>query len=1120
MLQDGAYTAEVYKSNLFKLQVDELLQQLKPKYGKKEAPAEKAMWTLKTIIEQIPSRAPLSIPDSETALESEKIVIPFPNPRPPRDAKYKMQYDRPTSINAIGSYPLKTTTRAEDELAIDLAVTMPKSLFQEKDYLNHRYFYKRAFYLACLAAGIRGSKEHKFNASFELLNGNQLQPIIVIRPIRDGNADDFSASKCRIHILPALPDKMFLESKLRPDSNCIRPKDSNDKPESMRPKPTPFYNATVQSDASISPYLKFLHYSSSKCNAYKDACILGRTWLRQRGFGGSARNGGFGNFEWGTIIAILLQANLGDGVPPLSSGYSSYQLFKATLQFLATRDLIKAPYAFNSCYNSSDFSVSTAESTPIFFDGPRNINILFKMSPWSYERLRSEAELTVDMLGDSVFDQFDSTFILKANAPNYRYDTTLEVPLAAFGFDSMSETHDQDILQACRNMYFILARALTNRVTTISFHMPNQGSWPVTSRRPPEDQKRRILITFATNPSYANRTVDYGPTAENKKDAASFRQFWGEKAELRRFKDGSILESVVWSYKHNSTPVIQQIILFIIGKHFSAKLAGEAVFTTDRLGHLIPSGRIVGKSGIEPFSPLMTAFATLDKDIRGLEGFPLQIRHIIAADPQLRYSTVEFPTYASKTFPHTPASVVVQFEGSARWPDDLAAIQRTKIAFLLKVADLLSSSKSTYVTRVGLENPSQPSLNQAYLEIILPSSLSFRLRIHHDREATLLDRQLKDKSLDGFSRESSALALAVYKREFQHLPAHTQAMQSMCTRFPALSPSIRLTKRWFDSHLLSPHFSPVLIELLVVRTFLQPYPWPVPSCATTGFLRTLAWISRWDWRHNPLVIDFSTFLPAKGSTDLTGGNTKGLKAEDLDKIHLSFEAWRRIDPSMNRVVLFAASNIDPQGTTWTDRGMPEKVVAARLTSLARSATGLVREDDDRLMSRLAGEENRDILSNYFTAEALFIPQLKDYDVVIHISSDLSRAGEKRKESKFKNLQIQLESQELGDSQKIGYDPVELFARELQEVYGEALLWFWDPEALDVIAGLWNPSATAQRGFKVKSGWNSLPVNTYKQGQKNNQGETSHQVEIQINKGAILNEIGKLGGEIINTIEVR
>jgi U3 small nucleolar RNA-associated protein 22 len=60
-LQDGAYTAETFKSNMFKLQVDELLEQVKPKHGSKAATADNAMRTLKAIIEQIPARDPLSV---------------------------------------------------------------------------------------------------------------------------------------------------------------------------------------------------------------------------------------------------------------------------------------------------------------------------------------------------------------------------------------------------------------------------------------------------------------------------------------------------------------------------------------------------------------------------------------------------------------------------------------------------------------------------------------------------------------------------------------------------------------------------------------------------------------------------------------------------------------------------------------------------------------------------------------------------------------------------------------------------------------------------------------------------------------------------------------------------
>lgn len=60
-LQDSVYTSESFKSNMFKLQVDELLDQVKLRYGKKEAPAESAMRTLKAIIEQIPNRDALPV---------------------------------------------------------------------------------------------------------------------------------------------------------------------------------------------------------------------------------------------------------------------------------------------------------------------------------------------------------------------------------------------------------------------------------------------------------------------------------------------------------------------------------------------------------------------------------------------------------------------------------------------------------------------------------------------------------------------------------------------------------------------------------------------------------------------------------------------------------------------------------------------------------------------------------------------------------------------------------------------------------------------------------------------------------------------------------------------------
>ncbi|KAF2000997.1 Nrap protein [Amniculicola lignicola CBS 123094] len=1115
-LQDGVYTSEVYKSNIFKLQVDELLEQVKLKYGKKEAPAENAMRTLKTIIEQLPRQGPFSIPDAQVSLKPQGVTVPFPNPRPPIDAKYKLQYDRPASINATGSYPLKTATRTEEGLTIDMVVTMPKSIFQDKDYLNHRYFYKRAFYLACLAAGIKKSKEHRFKVSFDCLNGSYLQPVLIISPSGNGDTDDFSSSKCRVRIVPAAPEGVFPLSKLLPSSNCIRPKEGKDEVEGKPLVPTPFYNSALQSDASVTSYLKLLHAASGKCDGFQDACILGRIWLQQRGFGGAVQEGGFGNFEWAAVMALLLQSSSTAGSSPLSSGYSSYQLFKATLQFLAKRDMLKTPYSVQA-FNAN---LPKGDTAPIFFDAERGLNLLFKMTPWSYARLQHEAHISMDMLGDSVFDQFDTTFILKADVWKYRYDSTLAIPLAAMGLDPNSSKYEVDLFEKSRKMYNTLVRALTDRVTQIAFTLPKRTSWPITASQPSADPQSCILVNFATDPANANRAVDHGPSAENKKDAAAFRQFWGEKSELRRFKDGSILESLVWSIKDTSIPVLEQIVLHVLQKHVSATIVETATFSSDGFSRLIPSGRIQGQSGVTPFLPCMNAFAQLEKDIRALEGLPLNIRHLKAADAQLRYASIEPPTTTGSV--REPSSVVVQFEGSARWPDDLCAIQRTKIAFLLKLSDLLAVAHPKNIARVGLENPSQPSQNQAFLDIILPSGFSFRLRIHHDREATLLDRQLKDKSLDGQSREAAASALAAYNKDFLRIPAHTQVLQSLCTRFPALSPSIRLTKRWFASHLLTPYFAPELIELLVVRTFVQPHPWPIPSCATTSFLRTLAWISRWDWRHVPLVVDLSSSSPSVPGVEEIGSSS--LKPEDMEKIRLRFQAWRRIDPAMNRVVLFAATNMDMEGNTWTDKGQPEKVVATRMTALAKAATNAVRVEDKKMVSltlpQIGDQHASPDMAPTFDPTTLFTPALADFDIIIHIASKHTKTHLKATSAstaKFKNL-LNHEQHKLDASSPeiaaVGFDPIALFVADLKSIYGEAVLWFWDLERGDVVAGLWNPQVAGRRGWKVRVGWNSVPV---KGGKKEKKGEES--TEIELNKEAVRNEILRLGGALVRGVEV-
>lgn len=1050
----GLYSAGTFKSNMFKLQVDELLAQIRPRRGQREEAAEQALHALKRTIDRIPARGPFSVEEAERQLAmTSKVAVPFPNPRPPKDAKYKLQYEKPANSNVIGSFALKTATREKGSLAIDMTVMIPSMLFQDKDYLNHRYFYKRAYYLACIAAALKDAHSSEYDFRFEDLHGDQLKPVLVVTsapPIGDG-LETKPTPKWVVNIIPCLSADLFSQDKLLPDKNCIRPTAD------AKTEPTPIYNSSLRADMLMPTYLKLIHHAASTASAFRDACLLGSTWLRQRGFGSNIAAGGFGNFEWCALISLLLQGGGPGGKPMLSEGYSSYQLFKATLQILAMRDMTKQALTVGQATGDAK---PVPNGAPMLWDGLRAHNVLYKVTPWAYTQLRQEAKTTITTLGDQLFDGFEATFIFRVDNALLRYDHILELPASSVG-------------SAHVKLFEVLKRGLGDRVTQITILSDRPQGWQVGSARPPVSSRAAVKVGFVVNPDTVNRTVDHGPAAEAKAEAAAFRNFWGEKAELRRFKDGRILESLIWAPSDSGHTVLEQVVRCVLARHLGNDAEQGAAFADVGLSQMVMQG-----SGTTAFQPFMEAYKSLETDVRGLEGLPLSVRQILPADAQLRYSSIGPPLGVKARQRPMPADVTVQFEGSARWPDDLVAIQRTKIAFLLNLREKLQESVDGITARIGLENSDRDILNQAYLDIQYDSGAAFRLRIHHDREQTLLERQLKDKTLAPSAKEAAAIGLAAYKRDYIKNPAHTHTIARLCSRHPALSGAIRLTKKWFAAHLLANHIADEIIELMVARTFVQPWPWPTPSSMQTGFLRTLHWLSRWDWRAEALIVDLS------GSGELKQGEVQGIQTR--------FEAWRKLDPSLNRTVLFAASNVDPDGTTWTD-GRPAKVVAGRMTALAKAACAEVE-------AKGLGLE----------AAGLFASPLGDYDFVLHLSSSLFGGRKQRRSNANATAYKNLELATLDDSTLTGFDPVHAYLEELVDLFGSAIVFFSGGHERSVIAGLWNP-LTAPRSWKVNLAYSTIPKKAAPQ---------AEEVQAEINKEGILAEMARLGGDMVERVQVR
>jgi len=135
----------------------------------------------------LPAAEPQHPLEAARKLLKKGVAVPYCTPLPTEDTNWKVAFEKPDDITLVGSWPNKTSVKAKDghKYGVDVAVQMPdvrlfqtllllmliclQSLFQEKDYLNARFFQKKAFYLATLASAIPKSDlnvEVSYESSF------------------------------------------------------------------------------------------------------------------------------------------------------------------------------------------------------------------------------------------------------------------------------------------------------------------------------------------------------------------------------------------------------------------------------------------------------------------------------------------------------------------------------------------------------------------------------------------------------------------------------------------------------------------------------------------------------------------------------------------------------------------------------------------------------------------------------------------------------------------------------------------------------------------------------------------------------------------------------------------
>jgi U3 small nucleolar RNA-associated protein 22 len=1095
-IQVAREAAELFKSNIFKLQIDELMKEVKLKESH-VSKIENVLHRVHELISKIPALTDLTLQKAEAHFNSKKVVIPFPDPKPSK-VNYTFSYLPPTEVSLVGSFGLKTGINQTKGSSIDVALTMPQELFQPKDYLNYRALYKRAFYIAYLADNLIPLTK-KFNLpvriSYHFLNGDILCPTLRLESIKTDNPEDLSFHKTKftINLIVAFPFGAFDSKKLLPDKNCIRVQHTQD---SSELPPTPIYNASILSSTAYDYYLKYLYTAKKTTEAFKDASILGRLWLQQRGMDSSFNMGGFGYFEFAILMSALLNGGGLNGNKILLHGFSSYQLFKGTIKYLATLDLNSGYLSFSSLigesttskYNSDGFNV------PTIFDKNVKLNILWKMTKSSYQILQKQASETLALLNDVVKDRFDPILLQKSIFDQMKYDVVLNLTVPQVLFDSFGPLEKISFITfenyLKHKLYIILKNALGNRIHLIHIRQEKTTSFFPINKRKPSSINNTFIIGLSLNPDECEKLVSKGPSNEDEELGNKFRAFWGARASLRRFKDGAIQHCVVWSVEKNE-PIVLPIIRYALDSHLhpdtSHHLVSECTAFNNRLPTpLIPSASTQVMTSLTSFTNLKSSFDALGKILTNMD-MPLKVKSLLPASSGLRYSSLLQPVPFAVSNPDFWNECIVQFETSTRWPDEISALEKTKTAFLLKVNEILNQ-ETTYTGYITKDESIPFNEDICLLNILTPEGYGFKLRVLTERDEVLYLRAVNNAD------KQKALLQDVYvkfNQKYLGVVKHTRTFSTLATHFPFYSATVRLFKQWLDSQLLLHHFSDELVELIAMKPFVDPAPYSIPHSVENGFLQILNFIASWNWKEDSLILDLAKNESTVDDEYSTQKLNDKLSLQVHRVIELNFEKIRKNDPSGIKTQFFVGSKDDPSGILWSNElTLP---IASRLTALSRIAMQLIRDE------------------GFADLDMIFTPALKDYDFVIKVKTNsLTSSSGILPSNTFKNLILSLSS--FPEDITTKYDLIQAYVDDLNKKFGNVILFSTrkctglNEDGSNVIGGIFVPTNLAKKKFRVNLGINVKPV------------EDSD--EVVINREAIMNQITALGGDLIQSIKLR
>lgn len=1026
----------VIQSNLFKMQIDELLKEMKPN--------DKLLLNCDDYLKEILALiCHVSYPFGVEVERFENLSVLSDQVLNEISKFDRSRAVTPISVQIVGSHLFDCDLK--NFMKIDLVVKLRKILFDKMDYTKDVYERRIKFYALFLAHTLKNSEFIQSTGSKITIVTSSSADRIALRirsPVIPDDTTDTS-NNCDIYVR-LIPErntfKLMKIEKLWQQNMHLFFSSVLVLDESKKTKIIAHHVALLGQDLVCLSNDAVCYDILQKPNM-RGAFVLLKVWMLKRQL--NEGYGCVGNFLVRMFMVYLYKTKR------INDAMSSYQIVRNVWVAFGKSEwniqgISLAEVMGNVSKRKPTLEMFHQRYDVVFVDASGCVNLAGLVNVTNYIQLKNQSLRALDILKQSSVSAFKALFIVPVELLS-EFDQVIcirdlnKVSDLLGGVPSVNLEYCNNVVPRFLDIVLpVIKKGTSDRVERgFVKTVPPTLSWDLDM---PPPMYEKIIIGLTLHKINALRLLDKGPLANFPQEGDEFCLLWGE-TELRRFPDGTVYESVLFAKKDSLLNELRSIVQKIVDKLLYTKfritekmytIVGNQLEPVFR-SHLADLAKIRYGTGEEATINVLRAFGKLTTVLYELEDLPLDIVSVQGSTAVFRYtdpfpalpvcllsqlspvdnSDVPPPPMEKQYSDAKPNKVIIKFTSSGKWPnDDQDAIKRVKAAMYVSLAEKLTSKHSVVKCAVNVD----------YVDVFQDGFI-FRLKIFCPAEITGIKKQITSDGVVEYVDTEESRDL---EKDFIFLPTLTGYLAGLHQKYPTYGPTCSLAKIWLNSLMVDDyHLSDICVDLLVASLFLSPYPYEPSMQPQTMFLRFLKLMASTNWCTESVVVNFDN----------------AIREEEISKLQ------SKINQRPESVRLTIITPLDSSGTLWTSRN-PLPCVLGYISLLANNTLEYL------VMN---------ILELSFNYKIIFEPCRNHFDYLIELTSAFVSSKSPKNTSKLIDLT------DNSEDVIIGFNPVRDFLDEIRQSFGHFFLFFYNAYNVDVIGVLINPeNVNVPQDIKVKT----------------------------------------------------